>query len=152
MMTRDEMIRRYNALTAAHWYLVGFTFEGKLYALALEELPAQMLGITRTSSRRGNVMKLRLRLGEKLKKALVADGTAALLGDADLVEAEGHNKGEVFEKLMVEALTGKTWHKDSTPFWQAGDLELDGWQVQVKFEEAEVTNERVLEAAALATA
>ena len=57
---------------------------------------------------------------------------------------EKYNKGECFERVITETLTGETWVKDSVPFNVAGDITLNGEQVQIKFDGAELTNERTL--------
>jgi len=77
----------------------------------------------------------------------VESGKALLMGTAEMLEDDKHNRGEIFEKIITETLTGKTWKKDSTPFWKAGDIELNGEQIQIKLSEAELTNEKAITAA-----
>ena len=36
------------------------------------------------------------------------------------------------------------WVKDSVPFNVAGDIELDGQQIQIKFDDADQTKEKIL--------
>ena len=141
-MTLTEMLTAYRTLTAAHAYILGFTHNGRLYSAELPELPESALGLTRTSSRRGGVQKIRIRLRTAEKLDLIARG-ARDLGPADLLEAEGHNRGENFERIVTEA-AGQSWVKDSTPFWVAGDITLNGQEVQIKLDGAELTNERAL--------
>ena len=51
---------------------------------------------------------------------------------------------ENFERELTERWTSETWVKDSVPFWVAGDMRVDGVEVQVKLDGAELTNERTL--------
>ena len=71
--------------------------------------------------------------------------TAELIGSEDLLMKDSaHNKGENFERELTERWTSETWVKDSIPFWVAGDIRVDGVEVQVKLDGAELTNERTL--------
>lgn len=148
---KTEMLRTYETLTAARAYIVGFVHDGKLYRVDTETLPEGWVKLDRAASSKGGMLKLRLRLSAAVKRELVESGAAQLVGAASLLEtADRYNRGERWERLVTEA-AGQTWAKDSVPFWVAGDLELNGVQVQVKLDQAEVTNERAL-ARALALA
>ena len=103
------------------------------------------LKFDRMSSKRGGWAKIRVKLSAMDRKTLVARGQAILLGSADLLEtADKYNKGERFERIITETLTGEQWVKDSIPFNVAGDITLNGQEVQIKFDGAELTNERTL--------
>ena len=144
-MTREEMIARYNALSAAAAYIVGFVFEGMLYYIMSAHINPDFLKLDRMSSKRGGWAKIRVKLTAADRKALVACGKATLLGAADLLNtADKYNKGERFERVITETLTGETWVKDSVPFNVAGDITLNGQEVQIKFDGAELTNEKTL--------
>lgn len=144
-MTRNEMIAAYAALSAAHRYIVGFILNARLFYTTFAELPDAMLKLDRASSKRGGFAKIRVKLPAALRKQLVASGMATELGSCELLNTlDKYNKGERFEKLITERLTGTNWVKDSVPFWVAGDITLNGEQVQIKFDGAELTNERTL--------
>ena len=148
MLNLNALITLYATLTAAHAYILGFVFEGNVYYInaTFAELVAYIRQ-SRTSSKKGGVLQARIRVNEKQAAALVASGKAIFLGGVELLEDGKHNKGENFERIITERLTGKTWKKDSTPFWKAGDIELNGEQIQIKLNEAELTNEKVITAA-----
>ena len=144
-MTRNEMINRYNALAVATAYIVGFVLNGMLYYTMSAHIADEFLKLDRMSSKRGGWAKIRVKLTSADRKALVECGKAIMLGSADLLDtADKYNKGERFERIITERLTGETWVKDSIPFNVAGDITLNGEQVQVKFDGAELTNERTL--------
>lgn len=145
-MTLFEMIALYNALTAADGYIVGFILDHKLYFVQYDgHLPMEILKFDRASSKRGGMAKVRVRLGADIRKALVASGKAVLLGSENLLmTADKWNKGERFERIITETLTTEKWVKDSVPFNVAGDIELNGRQIQIKFDDAELTNEKTL--------
>ena len=144
-MTRNEMIARYNALAVATAYIVGFILDGMLYYTMSAHIADDFLKLDRMSSKRGGWAKIRVKLTSADRKALVACGKAIMIGSADLLDTDDkYNKGERFEKIITETLTGETWVKDSVPFNMAGDITLNGEQVQIKFDGAELTNERTL--------
>lgn len=145
-MTLTEMINLYNALTAADGYIVGFVLNHLLYYIKFDgHLPTEILKFDRASSKRGGMAKVRVRLGADFRKAMVANGQAVLMGSETLLmTADRWNKGERFERIITETLTAETWVKDSVPFNVAGDIELNGQQIQIKFDDAELTNEKTL--------
>ena len=143
-MTKNEMMNRYNAKSAAHVYALGFVHEHKLFAtkLSFDEL-ARFFKLDHASSKRGGYAKLRIRLTASDRAELSAD--AELLGSDELLKKDSaHNKGENFERELTERWTGERWAKDSVPFWVAGDIRVGGVEVQVKLDGAELTNERTL--------
>lgn len=145
-MTREEMIKAYKEMAAAHKYLVGFEYENRLwYVMEAGMIRDDMLKGDRAAQSKGGMLKVRVRLNAKLKAMLVHTGKAILLGAADLLNTnDKYNRGERFERLVTEQLTGETWVKDSIPFNVAGDIRLNGEEVQVKFDGAELTNEKTL--------
>ena len=143
-MTMTEMMNAYNARSASHTYALGFVSGGKLYAqkLTFEELSA-FFKLDRASSKRGGFAKIRIKLSSKARAELTA--TAELIGSEDLLTADpAHNKGENFERELTERWTSETWVKDSVPFWVAGDIRVNGVEIQVKLDGAELTNEKTL--------
>ena len=143
-MTMTEMMNAYSARSAAHTYALGFVCGGKVYAqkLSFAEL-SRYFKLDRASSKRGGFAKIRIKLTAKDRAELSA--TAELIGAEDLLSKDAkHNKGENFERELTERWTSETWEKDSVPFWVAGDLRVDGVEIQVKLDGAELTNERTL--------
>ena len=144
-MTRNEMINRYNALSAATAYLIGFILNGMIYYTMSAHIADQFLKLDRMSSKRGGWAKIRIKLSSADRKDLVESGKAVLIGAASMLETnDQYNKGERFERIITETLTDEKWVKDSIPFNVAGDITLNGEQVQIKFDGAELTNERTL--------
>ena len=143
-MTMIEMETRYERASAAHVYALGFVFEGNLYAqkLSFAELSA-FFKLDRASSKRGGFAKIRIKLTAKDRAELSA--TAELIGAENLLMKDSaHNKGENFERELTERWTSERWVKDSVPFWMAGDIRVDGVEIQIKLDGAELTNEKIL--------
>ena len=143
-MTMTEMMNAYSARSAAHTYALGFVEAHRLYAvkLSFEEL-ARFFKLDRASSKRGGLAKIRIKLTAKDRAELSA--TAELIGAENLLTKDpAHNKGENFERELTERWTAETWVKDSIPFWMAGDIRVDGVEIQIKLDGAELTNEKLL--------
>ena len=143
-MTMNEMTITYARKTAAHKYALGFIFNGHLYVVVLSfaEL-SRYFKLDRASSKRGGFAKIRIKLTAKDRAELSA--TAELIGAESLLTADPkHNKGENFERELTERWTAETWVKDSVPFWVKGDITVNGEEIQVKLDGAELTNEKLL--------
>ena len=143
-MTMNEMVILYARKSAAHKYALGFVYEGKLYVVVLSfaEL-SRFFKLDRASSKRGGFAKIRVKLTAADRAKLSA--TAELIGAEDLLMKDSaHNKGENFERELTERWTAEEWVKDSTPFWMAGDIRVNGVEIQVKLDGAELTNEKLL--------
>ena len=146
-MTLIEMITAYNRLSAADAYIFGFIVNHLLYYIRFDgHLPTELLKFDRASSKKGGMAKVRVKATSAIKQALIASGKAVLLGTASILDTDDkYNKGERFEKIITELLTDEEWHKDSIPFTDAGDIELNGKQIQIKLDQAELTNEKMLQ-------
>ena len=143
-MTKTEMMTAYERLSASHVYALGFVYGGLLYAqkLTFAEL-SEFFKLDRASSKRGGFAKIRIKLTATDRATLSA--TAELIGAEDLLTADPkHNKGENFERELTERWTAETWVKDSVPFWVKGDITVNGEEIQVKLDGAELTNEKIL--------
>lgn len=148
------MAERYDRIAGAHKYLVGFSRKDKVYyvLLTFSEL-CELLKADRESSKRGGAMKLRVRVSSEQAVTFILTGRAVELCELSELSANPkYNKGENFERIVTEKLTGETWVKDNIPFYVQGDIRLNGEEVQVKLTGAELTNERTLARAEAAVA
>ena len=139
-----NLLTAYNKNSAAHTYYFGFIFAGLLYAvcgMTFEEIAA-LCRMDRASTSKGGFRKIRIRATAAQCAALIPH--ALLIGSADLLNDPKWNKGEMFEKIITEMFTGEKWQKDSVPFFVAGDAVINGENVQIKLNQAELTNEKIL--------
>ena len=145
-MTMQEMIRMYNNHSASHTYIVGFIRNNKVYYVTVNfgKLSA-MLKACKASSKRGGFNKVRVYVSASAQKAMIANGEAVEVGTMEDLVSKKYNKGEMFEKVITETLTSDTWEKDSLPFYEGGDITVNGENIQIKLNGAELTNERCLE-------
>ena len=140
----NELTTAYNKNSASHIYYFGFILAGLLYAvcgMSFDELSAYFKN-DRASTAKGGFRKIRIKATSADLKALLPK--ALLIGSADMLLDEKWNKGEMFEKVITEMFTTEKWTKDSVPFFLAGDAVINGENVQIKLNGAELTNERIL--------
>lgn len=143
-MTAETMKALYNALSASHLYILGFMVQNILYYVTMDfEKLAGFMKMDRMSTAKGGWAKLRIKLTTAQKAELLRIATQCGTVE-DLTRMDKYNKGENFERIITELLTGEKWVKDSVPFNVAGDIVLNGENVQIKFDGAEITNERLL--------
>lgn len=139
-MNKTTMIREYHKLSAADYYIIGFELDGYVYAVKQKRIYSKYLKADRESTKNGGANILRLTLTKKQKQALAKK----LLPIATIEEMENiKNRGEWFESL-IHKIYGQSYKKDITRFDKCGDIEIDGMQVQLKFERATVANERTI--------
>lgn len=130
--------------SAASRYALGFTLNGSIYVAYVGDAELeQVISVDRAS--RGAGLSLRFKPTKAQKFFLLK--YADVLCSQDLFNTEvsisKYNAGEVFEKMVTESF-GQTWVKDNIPFTQAGDINVNGEEIQIKFERASLATERQL--------
>ena len=145
-MFNTEMANRYNRIAGAHKYIVGFIRHGVVYYVELGFVGlCQLLKDDRASSKRGGTLKLRVRVTAEQAITFIHSGKAIRLCSVEELNADAkHNAGENFERIVTETLTSELWVKDSVPFWVKGDINVNGEEIQIKLDGAELTNEKTL--------
>lgn len=146
MWTKENFINEYEKRTAAQGYIIGFIYKHDLYMVEREELPADILKVERAAQSKGGHLKLRVRMNNEMKEAFIASGAVRIGIDADVDKTPEHpyNKGENFERIITE-MNGLRWEKDSVPFWVQGDIRVNGKEIQIKLDGAEITNEKTMQ-------
>lgn len=143
-MTLETMAALYNMFSASHLYILGFVVDGILYYVTLDFVSfTRYFKLDHASSKRGGFAKIRVKLSRQEKAELLEKAIACGTVE-DLTKMDKYNKGENFERIITELLTVEKWVKDSVPFNVAGDIVVNGENVQIKFDGAEITNERLL--------
>lgn len=140
----NYLIENYNKLAGAHHYIWGFTVKGIVYIAVTDEtvLP-YVCKLDKASRGAGYALRFKPTMDQKL--FLISN--AQMLCSADYfnmaVAESRYNKGEIFEKMVTEK-AGQEWHKDNVPFTERGDININGIEYQIKFENATFTNEKSL--------
>jgi len=150
VMERYALVKRllkvYEDTTAAVWTLLVFQLAGRAYAARLNAITADMVTLDRESSQNGGATKLRFKLSNRQKVALIEAGAEEVGNIADILSLQ-KNKGNAVECWATRRYMGIEWVKDSIPYYMQGDIQVNGEEVQVKFENASLTNVSVMEKA-----
>ena len=142
-MTKETMIRNYRKFSAADSYILGFEYKHQIYMIEVNEIMPRYMAVERESSKKGGARKLQLRLKKEHKEALIRKG-ATLIGNEDILNGQ-YNKGIEFERIVSE-MNGQSFRgKDNVGFWVAGDLNIEGREVQIKLNGAQIVVETTLE-------
>jgi hypothetical protein len=142
-MNKETMIRNYRKFSAADAYILGFIYQHNAYMVEVEDIMPRYMKVERCSMQNGGARKLQFRLNNQYKEELIRKG-ATCIGSEDVVIGD-YNKGVEFERLVYE-MNGQTYRgKDSVGFWVAGDININGRELQVKFEGAQIVVETTLE-------
>ena len=136
-MTKQTMIKNYRKYSKADSYIIGFVVDSMLYFTEMDEIKPRYLNVEQASRNQGD--NLRLRLKKSHRESLVKN--AICLGSKDILVGEKYNKGENFEKAITEYF-GQEWKKDTIPFYVQGDININGKEVQIKLDNATLTNSK----------
>ena len=144
MYRLDRMRKQYEEHTVAEGYIIGIPQkDGLVYSAKLDKIPRRYTKIQKECSKCGNGYGLYINVKNKkfqkeLMKNAVAIGTVAELENGE------YNKGVMFEKMVYEYYGQEFRGKDSVPFYKAGDITIDGKEIQVKYLHARICYDRTL--------
>jgi len=135
-MTKQTLIKTYRKYSVADSYILGFIYDKMLYMIEVAEIMPRFLNVEEASRNQGENLRLRLK---KAHRASLMKKDPICLGSADCLIADKYNKGEIFEKLVTEYF-GQEWKKDNYAFWTQGDINVNGKEIQIKFDGATLMN------------
>lgn len=141
----ETLIDRYNKVSFAHNYILGFCDNGRIYACITDEnILSSVCKIDRGSRNGGNSLRF---IPTKKQKAILKTLNPFFVCTTDDFNSKlqlfKYNRGELFEKLITEFF-GQVWYKDYIPFTQAGDIVINDTPYQIKFQYATFVTEGTL--------
>ncbi len=139
-MERIEMFNYYEKFNASEKYIIGFSHKGMVYMQMVDRLDLDMITLEHASKNQG--VSLRFRPKAAHKAQMLAESIC--LGAIEILMDSKYNKGEMFEKVITEYY-GQEWVKDTIPFHKQGDININGVEIQIKFETAGLCTSRTLE-------
>lgn len=145
-VVKNFLQNRYNELAFTDKYILVYSLDGVVYMTICDSKLVDKVTCLDKASR-GQGFSLRFRPTKKQKMMLLVENCTTLCSKVffdDMVKESKYNKGEIAEKIVTEFF-GQKWEKDSVPFTQAGDIEVDGVAYQIKYENATFTNEKALD-------
>ena len=153
-MTRlDRMRKQYEALTAAEGYIIGFHIGHDVYMVEFDRIPRRLTFAERECSRMGGGYGLYIEPKKSLmlaytKKAVRVCSTEDLIDTVGYINEKGkqcyYNKGVMFEKLVYEMNGQEFRGKDNVRFTEAGDITINGREIQVKYGRARICYDKTL--------
>lgn len=143
-MTKETMIKNYRKFSAADAYILGFIYKHDVYMIEVAEIMPRYMRVEHESSKRGGCAKLQLRLPQNYQKQLLKKG-AICLGNESILQGDYNNKGVEFERIISELNNIPFRGKDNVPFYKAGDIFVNGKEIQIKFNGAQIVVEKTLE-------
>lgn len=137
-MTKENMIRYYRKYSGADAYILGFFYKHDLFMVKMPEILPRFIKVRTASSRNGGGEKLQFELNNKFKEQLINRHGAIKIGkDTDLNEIQ-RNKGVSFERMVYRYYGLEPRERDNVRFTEGGDLRVNGEEIQVKFEKAQI--------------
>ena len=143
MYRLDRMRKQYEQFTAAERYFIGFEDEELVYNVEWDKIPRRFTRVQKECSKCGGGYGLYVNItGKKVQEKLKKHAT--VIGKASDLISDKYNKGVMFEKMVYEFYGQEFRGKDNVPFHKAGDITIDGKEVQVKFLKARICYDRTL--------
>lgn len=140
-------LEKYEEFNGCNCYEVYFNFRHTIYKIELKELGVELVKLGRESSSKGGHEKLRLNITSAKKQEWLLSGKAKEVMSEEkfnkLAEEKELNKGQTCEYLSAKA-RHQEYTLDSTRFDKAGDVNLKRKKIQVKFENASLTQLRTI--------
>lgn len=150
-MTKGNFFRYYNKLAGCHSYLIFFEYKKMIYMAKCDRIAQKWCYESRESyrynkngERKGGEQKWAMRLSQKHKEELIRKGAVVVFTAKELETMPASNKGRRCEWWLHQEYNLGEYHEDTDRFDKCGDVEIDGIQYQVKFENASLTNVRAI--------
>lgn len=137
-MKKETAIKNYRKYSGADEYIIGFIHGHILYSIQVEKLMPRWMTMKEES--KGHAEKLQMNLKSKHKQELIKKGACPICTEKEFLQMNDlNNKGFTFERLIFEMNgKGSEWSRDNVRFDKCGDININGVEVQIKFENAQI--------------
>ena len=145
--SKDQWLDLYEELNGCNCYEVYFNFKHFIFKIELKKLDSDMVKVSRESSSKGGYEKLKLAITSAKKQAWLMSGKAKKVMSEEelnkLAQELELNKGQACEYLSAKARK-QEYTIDNVRFDKAGDVNLKRKKIQVKYENASLTQLRTI--------
>lgn len=142
MTRKDRMRKQYDCFSAAEGYAIGFIKEDKICVTMLDKIPPRFMLVKREAG--GKDYGLYVNFTTKKAMKYLENKGYEVIGTVEDFN-QPYNKGVVVEKLLHER-NGETWRGlDTIPFYEQGDVTIDGKEIQVKYGFARMARNKTLQ-------
>lgn len=142
-MTIVQALEKYHAKSAANAYMIAFHARKSWYLITVDKIPLEWVKFDRIATSKAKkgispdlMFSLRLNMTKAVRETLAETAQAERI-TADFLALE-KNKGRAIERYIRER-NGLQHSNDNIPFWKVGDLTLNGAEIQVKYENAQLS-------------
>lgn len=146
-LTKNELLKIYENLQGCNCYELYFLYKHCLYKIQQKTLDNSIVKVGKESSSKGGHLKLRLYVNTETKQNWLLSGKATKVMTEEkmvaLAKELNLNKGQVCEYLSAKARK-QEYKLDNVRFDKAGDVNLKRKKIQVKFENASLTQLRTI--------
>lgn len=147
MDKKNFWLEEYEKHAGCTHYEIYFLFKDKLFKTEMKKLDSDIVKLGRESSSKGGHEKLRLQVSSKKKQSWIMEGKAREVMNSEkflaIAQDKGLNKGQTCEYLSAKARK-QEYKLDNTRFDKSGDVNLKRKKIQVKFENASLTQLRTI--------
>ena len=144
-MTKGNFFRYYNKLNGADAYIIMFIYKKMVYMATAKHIKQAWTVEGRESSSNGGFQKWKMSMNNKHKEQLIRSGAVVVASEEEFnAMPYPNNKGHRCEWWLHKEFNLGTYKPDRQRFDKGGDVEINGIQYQVKFENASLTNVRTL--------
>lgn len=147
MDKKDFWLNEYEKFSRANCYEIYFTFKNNLFKIQMKTLDNEIVKLGRESSSKGGWEKLRLQISSAKKQQWIIEGKAKQVMTNEkfiqIATEKNLNKGQTCEYLSAKARK-QEYKLDNVRFDKAGDVNLKRKQIQVKYENASLTQLRTI--------
>ncbi len=152
--TQEETaaFNKYHHYSKAHTYCIGYVMDGYVrYIMAKKEDLALCIGFD-TQSQTNKTLRFQpakqtLQELEKKKgfeNLCTTDEFRVALDKLRESTGKSYNRGQLFEKLIYNRYN-QLWQHNSTPFFEKGDITINGVEIQIKYNKATFCSLKTLE-------
>lgn len=140
---RHKMVNFYNGNSFTHNYMFGYVFKKTVYlTVTTSEVLSEVTMIDKAGHNEGLALKFKPTVEQKLMlMSINSEPICSKQYIEDLFKESKYNRGEIFEKIITEKF-GQKWVKDNIPYYEDGDITVDGISYQIKFQNATFLTEK----------
>lgn len=132
-----SIIRCYNAHIVAEQTLVAFCYKKQWYMFMCDHVKPSWCKLSISSRKSGHRVKANIAFTDPLREMFLRKYDCTPIPN-EAMKAVPRSKGHSFEKYVTETMCHEEWKRDNIPFYVQGDVVLNGKQVQVKAEKAQI--------------
>lgn len=143
-MTKGNFFKYYNKLTGADKTLVFFERKGIIYIWECKHIAPRWAKEEHESSKNGGWQKFKMSIKVAEKDKLIKKGAIAAMTTEEFNKIPYKNKGHKCEYWLHKVCNLGTYTTDRVRFDKCGDVNINGIEYQVKFENASLTNVNTL--------